>query len=211
MLKPCALLAVALLGLGVAGCGEARQDAHEPQGKRALEVLRASFPAKQAVARPSELELVVRNPGPEAVPNLAVSVKSFYYRSAYPHLSDASRPIWIVDQGPGAIPQRPVMTVPFDSPGGDVTATSGTWAAGRVPAGQTRTFTWRLTPVKSGVHTVAYALAAGLHGKARATTPNGGPAGGRFVVHIAPAPPIAHVNPETGAVEAGRPPVAPGP
>jgi hypothetical protein len=211
MLKPRVLLAAALLGLGLAGCGEARQDAGEPRGRFTLEVLRASFPSSQAVARPTQLTLEVRNPGPEAVPNLTVSVDSFYYRSQYPRLADASRPVWIVDQGPGAIPRRAVNTVPFDSPGGDVTASSGAWAAGRIAAGQTRTFNWQLTPVKAGVHTISYAIAAGLNGKAIAQSANGEALRGRFTVHVASAPPITHVNPETGAVEAGRPPVLPGP
>jgi hypothetical protein len=211
MLKPRALLAVTLLALGLAGCGEARQDAGEPRGAYTLEVLRASFPSRQAVSTPSALTLEVRNPGPRTVPNLTVSVSSFYYRSEYPNLADRARPIWIVDQGPGAVPQRPVQTVPFDSPGSDLTATEGTWAAGPLRPGEARTLTWQLTPVKAGVHTVAYSLAAGLNGRAAAQRANGEPLGGRFTVDIAAAPPIKHVNPETGLLEAGRPPVVPGP
>ena len=144
------------------------------------------------------------------MPNVAVTVVSFYYRSEFPNLAERARPIWIVDQGPGATPQKPVETV-LNSPGGYVTATANTWAAGPLPAGETRTFQWMLTPVKAGKHTVSYAVAPGLGGKARAQLPGGGPVLGHFNVEIAPAPPPTHVNPETGVVEGGPNPVVPGP
>jgi hypothetical protein len=203
-------LLVGASGFLVAGCGEAQQAAHEPSAAFTLEVLKASFPLKQAVARPATFELELRNAGTSTVPNLAVTVHSFYYRSRYPNLADPARPIWIVDQGPGAIPNRPVETVPFDSPGGYATISSNTWAAGALGAGEARAFLWHLTPVKSGVHTVSYVVSAGLHGRAIAQLEDGRPVGGHFVVAVAPAPPINHVNPETGLVEPGRYPVAPG-
>ena len=172
--------------------------------------MHASFPAKQAVAKPSALELEIMNAGTSTVPNVAVTVVSFYYHSEFPHLAESARPIWIVDQGPGAIPQKPVETV-LSAPGGNVTSTANTWAAGPLASGETRTFRWMLTPVKSGTHNVAYKVAAGLSGKARAQTVGGGPLGGFFRVEVAPQPPVNHFNPETGVVEPGPNPVAPGP
>lgn len=203
-------LVLALGGLAAVACGGSASNAHESSGQYTLKVLRASFPSKQAVARPAALELEVENAGANKVPNVAVTVVSFYYRSEFPNLSEHARPIWIVDQGPGAIPQRAVETV-LNSPGGYTTATSSTWAAGPLAPGEARTFTWMLTPVKSGTHTVAYTLAAGLGGKAHAQLPGGGPVVGHFQVEVAPAPPATHVNPETGVVEHGSLPVAPGP
>ncbi len=197
-------------GLLVAGCGGTQQDAHEPRASFAVQVVKATFPASQAVARPSALELEVRNTGQTTVPNLSVSVRSFSERSQYPGLADATRPVWIVDQGPGASPNTPVETVPFDSPGSDETATSSVWAAGPLPAGQTRTFTWQLEPVSAGTHEVAYTVSAGLNGKATASSSAGGAVAGHFTVTVAPAPPATHVNPETGGVEAGAYPVSPG-
>jgi hypothetical protein len=204
------LLPIALAGALLAGCGGSTQDANEPSARYTVRVLSASFPPKQAVARPSALQLRIMNPGTETVPNIVVTVNSFYYRSEYPNLADRARPIWIVDEGPGAIPSRPVETVPFDSPGGAVTATVDTWAAGPLGPGGTRTLTWRLTPVKSGLHTVRYTVSAGLGGKARAQQVSGTLVIGRFNVAIAPAPPVNHVNPETGLVEPGPNPVTPG-
>ncbi len=195
----------------LAACGGSQQDVHEPSGSDTLEVVKASFPAKQAVARPSVLTLTVRNAGQTAAPDVSVAVRSFYYRSEYPGLANRARPIWIVDSGPGATPATAVNTVPFDSPGGDVTATTNIWAAGALAAGETRTFRWRLEPVRAGEHTVEYTIGAGINGRARASSPSGGAVTGRFSVAIAKAPPASHVDPETGAVASGAYPVAPGP
>jgi hypothetical protein len=207
------LLAVILGSSAVllAACGGSESGAKEPSGTYTLEVVKASFPAKQAVARPSVLTLAVRNAGQTTAPDVAVAVRSFYYRSEYPGLANRARPIWIVDSGPGATPATAVETVPFDSPGADVTATTNIWAAGALAAGQTRTFRWQLEPVKAGEHTVAYTVGAGLNGRARASSPSGSAVAGSFSVAIAKAPPASHVDPETGVVKSGAYPVAPGP
>jgi hypothetical protein len=196
----------------LAGCGGgSEQDVHEPSGTYTLEVVKASFPEKQAVARPSVLTLAVRNAGQTEAPDVAVAVRSFYYRSEYPGLANRARPIWIVDSGPGATPATAVETVPFDSPGADVTATTNIWAAGALAPGETRTFRWDLEPVKAGEHTVAYTVGAGINGRALASSPSGSAVTGSFSVAIAKAPPASHVDPETGAVASGAYPVAPGP
>ena len=66
---------------------------------------------------------------------------------------------------------------------------------------------WRVTPVKAGVHTIHYTVSAGLDGNARTRLAGGGRAIGSFVAQVAPVPPATHVNPETGRVVAGAPPV----
>ena len=53
-------------------------------------------------------------------------------------------------------------------PGGGETAYVNTWALGPLDAGSTRTFVWQVVPVKAGLHTVHYTVAAGLAGKANA-------------------------------------------
>jgi len=92
------------------GCGGARQDAREPKGAFSVRVIKASFPARQAVARPTRLELQVRNTGTQTVPNVAVTVDSFYYAENYPELAANKRPIWAIEEGPGPISKRPVPT-----------------------------------------------------------------------------------------------------
>ena len=211
---PALLLAGALIGGCGAGAARSSGAASAARsgagGDPSLEIVRASFPAHQAIAKPARLEIEVRNRSEAPVAALALSVRSFYYRSSYPHLADASRPVWIVDEGPGAKPQLPVESVPFDSPGGDVSANQSVWLTGPLGARQSRTFSWRLTPVRSGAQTIAYSLYAG-HPGSSGLRPEGQALRGSFSVQVAPAPPSRYVNPETGAVEVGRLPVAPGP
>src|SRR4051794_26220015 len=176
----------ALCALGVTGCGGGeRQDKNEPSGDFDVRVVPASFPTSQHIADQSRMRISVRNTGQEALPNVAVTVHGFTRRDTQPGLADPSKPVWIVDRGPK---------------GGD-TAYVGTWALGRLPAGQTRVFEWRVTPIQPGLYKVSYEIAAGLNGKAKARGASGGPPGGRFTVRVSGKPPQARVNPETGAVE----------
>lgn len=201
---------VVLLGAGAlavataSGCGEAaHQDAGEPRGTFTVQVAGASFPAHQAISKPERLVLSVHNSGARAVPNVAVAVNSFSYVSSYPKLASNKRPVWVVDNGPGPEAKPPVETVEVDQPGGGTTATYNVWALGRLAPGATRSFVWRVTPVKAGVHRVFYRVYAGLNGKARAQLASGGAPGGTFTVSVAGEPPKRHVNPQTGRVEFG--------
>lgn len=201
-----AALAAAL----VSGCGGSRQSAGEPKGSFPVQIVQASFPPLQAVARRTKLVLKVRNTGPSTLPNVAVTVDSFSYVSNYPGLAANQRPVWIVDTGPGAIPKRPVQTVTVDPPGGGQTAYVNTWALGPLAPGRTRTFVWHVTPVKGGLYRVNFAVAAGLNGNAHARVSRAGilegPGGlpiGHLKVAIAGRPPPRYVNPETGKVTPG--------
>jgi hypothetical protein len=196
-------------GVLLAGCGAARQDAHEPKGTFALRVLSASFPSHQAIAKISRLTLRIRNTGAHTIPNLAVSLDSFAYTDAAPDLASSQRPVWIVDQGPGAIPKQAVQSAAVSPPGSGQTAYVNTWALGPLAAGRTQTFSWHVTPVKAGTHTVHYTVAAGLNGKAKASIAGGGTPVGKFTVQIAPVPPKTHVDPATGQVVPGPLPVGP--
>jgi hypothetical protein len=192
------------------GCGGgARQDAHEPKGTFNLQVTRASFPSGQAIAKPVILELSVHNAGANAVPNLAVTLDSFEYAEKYAELAASKRPIWVIERGPGAIPRRPVRSQAVSPPGGAVTNYVNTWALGRLASGGTQTFTWLVVPVKSGLRTVHYTVAAGLGGRASAVNAAGGPVQGQFAVNIAAAPPSRHVDPATGRVVPGQFPLVP--
>ena len=196
--------------LAVSGCGGlARQDAHEHAATFTLKVLHASFPAKQSMVRPASLALEIRNTGAHTVPTVAVSVDSFAYTSDYPHLASDQRPVWIIEQGPGPISDPPVQSVAVSPPGGAGTAYVNTWALGPLAPGRTQTFLWRVTPVKPGLHTVHFAVAAGLAGKARAQLSGGGIPTGHFTVDVAPQPPANHVDPDTGQIVSGTYPLAP--
>ncbi len=204
------LAASMLASLLVAGCGGGtRQDSGEPTGTFTMKVVHSSFPAKQAITRQTRFALEVQNAGSRTVPNVAVTVDSFNYASNYPELADNKRPIWVIEQGPGAIAKPPVQSQAVSPPGGGQTAYVNTWALGALAPGKTRTFVWRVTPIKAGDYTVHYTVAAGLAGKAKARLASGGAITGQFTVNIAPKPPSTYVNPNTGRVVPGTYPSVP--
>jgi hypothetical protein len=202
--------AAAGIALLASGCGgAARQDAGEKAASYALQIVRASFPTKQSIARPTQLELQVRNSGSHALPAVAVTLDSLNYAERYPELADDKRPIWAIERGPGAVARPPVNTQDVSQLGDAQTAYVNTWALGSLAPGKTQTFLWHLVPVKSGQFTVSYTVAAGLAGKARARLASGAPAQGRFAVDIAAAPALTQVDPNTGKVVPGAYPAAP--
>jgi hypothetical protein len=172
--------------LAVVGCGGAgaRQDADEPSGTFHVDVVRASFPTKQRLARSERFVIAVRNSGDTTVPNVAVTVSSFAARSEQTGLADPERAVWIIDA----------------SPHGGQTAYTNTWALGRLAPGQTRRFVWRVTAVQAGTHTVKWQVAAGLNGKAKATLSGNRAPAGSVTVDVSDKPGQAHVDPATGKV-----------
>src|SRR5918998_4185409 len=184
-------IAVGALGvLLVSGCGGGaeRQDEDEPRGDFRVELVDASFPSGQRLAEQEELRPRVRNADSKTIPNLAVTVDGFSRRSEQPGLADPSRPIWIIDEPPR----------------GGVTAYTNTWALGRVAAGETKEFVWRVTPVKAGRFEVKYSVAAGLDGKAKAVLAGGERPSGTFAVDISREPDQSRVDPDSGEVVDAR-------
>ncbi len=191
-------------GTLAAGCGESRhQDAGELKARYTVQVTAASFPAVQAVARPTQMVLQVRNTSARTLPDVTVAVNSFDYLSGYPGLASRQRPIWVVNEGPGRIAKPPVETVQTDPPGSGTTANYNVWALGPLKPGATRSFVWHLSPVKPGSYHVAYRVYAGLNGRAHAVLADGSAPGGTFIVRVAGRPPHTHVDPTTGNVVAG--------
>ena len=182
----CGIAAAALVALGGCGGGEERQDADEPRGNYTVEV-DATFPTSQSLAKQETFNVRVENTDTKVIPNVAVTIDSFSYRSDRQDLADPERPNWIVDSAPG---------------GGD-TAYTGTWALGRLKAGESKTFTWRVTPVRPGTHRVKYRVAAGLDGKAKAQLDGGDVPEGAVSVSVSREPSDASVDPETGEVVRG--------
>jgi hypothetical protein len=199
---------VGLLGacaaLVASGCGGGTEQNHK-EAKRTyqLRIAAAAFPAKQSMARPTRMSVRVQNESSYTVPNVAISVDSFSYVEKYPDLASNKRPIWVVEEGPGTPAKLPVQSQAVSPPGGAQTAYVNTWALGPLKAGATRTFTWKVVPVKAGSHTVHLTVAAGLAGNARAAVAGGGPVTKALTASIAPLPPLTHVNPETGKVVPG--------
>jgi hypothetical protein len=167
---------IALVGLAaLAGCGGGeRQDANEPEGDFPVELVDATFPAKQQLAQKSDLVITVRNPGKKTIPNIAVTVDGFDFRKDEPDLADPERPQFIINGVPREIGGFPESQEA--APGGCTTAYVNTWACGPLKAGKQRSFRWNVTAVVAGPYKVDYRVAAGLTGKASATGPDGGPA-----------------------------------
>ena len=187
--RAAACVAVGLAALVAAGCGgQKAQDADEPEGNFPIQIRRAEFPANQRLAQQSQLVIEVFNAGDKTVPNVAVTVSpgaadqadaaAFSETSQQPNLADPSRPVWILDDGPR----------------GGITAYTNTWALGALRPGQSRRFTWNVTAVKPGVHSVRYRIAAGLDGKAKAVDNRGRPPEGQFTVRISDRPADARVG-----------------
>jgi len=183
----------------VAGCGGSpRQDEDEPSGSYRLEVTGARFPASQSIADTALMVVRVRNADSKAAPNVAVTVETdpakagsgtvaFGQRVDDDRLSDPERPVWVVNEGPT---------------GGDSAATN-TWALGRLGAGETKTFTWKVTAVEAGNYTIKYRISPGLNGKAKLAS--GGRTEGSFKVTIDDKPVPARVDDDGNVVRGEEP------
>jgi hypothetical protein len=204
----------ALATVVLAGCGGgARQDASEPSGNFPVAVTTATFPASQRLSEHTHLVLAVRNAGSRTIPSIAVTICNV--TCAYPApagegtdaaafaqdldqtgLANPSRPVWVVDRPPGTCNAgcQPGSSDGSGSPGGAVTAYSNTWTLGSLAPGHTAKFDWAVTAVAPGRHTVAWEVAAGLNGKAKAVLQGGGLPRGKFTVLVHQAPSESYVN-----------------
>jgi hypothetical protein len=173
------------------GCGgQKTQDENEPEGNFPLEVVSASFPGKQKLAKRSELRITVRNAGSQTVPNVAVTVQGFSERRDNPDLADPERPIFVINGVQTTIGGLPEAKEA--APLGCDTAYVNTWACGPLKAGREKTFRWSVTAVQAGSYDISYRVAAGLDGKARAT-PSSGSLKGTFSGEISDEAPDARV------------------
>ncbi|HYP47823.1 MAG TPA: hypothetical protein VEQ61_04220 [Thermoleophilaceae bacterium] len=175
---------LACLGLlALTGCGGGeRQDEDEPEGDFEVEVVEASFPKQQQLAKRSELVITLRNAGDRTIPNIALTVDGFNYSKTDSDLADRSRPTFAINgvaQQVGGLPEaRP------DTPRGCDSAYVNTWAFGPLLAGRERSFKWSVTPVRAGEFKISWRAAAGLSGKAKAVAGGGGAPRGSFTGSI---------------------------
>jgi hypothetical protein len=206
--------ALALIGAGAAlsACGGSgpRQDADEPADEFPVEVTTAKFPTNQSLAEENDLELAVENIGHEQIPDLAVTIcldscdadGSFSLRSEQPGLANPNRPVWILENDYPKLLEPGVTSKELDEEptAGAEAAQTNTFSFGALAPGDDLEAVWRVTPVRGGTFTVNYQIAAGLTGKAKATTADGSPAEGSFVVTIQDKPPQVTVAPN-GKIE----------
>jgi hypothetical protein len=217
--RSCGIIAGVLTGALLSACGGGqRQDASEPKGQFPVTVAAASFPASQKLSQHSHLVITVRNSGHKAIPDVAVTICNV--TCAYPapqgegsssqafaaninqtYLANPSRPLWIVDRGPGAC----TYSCQNGGQGAGVTAYTNTWALGRLAPGHTARFDWAVTAVQAGKHVLAWEVAAGLNGRAKAVLSGGGNPHGKFSVTVGTAPAQSYVDNNGNIVTAGSP------
>jgi hypothetical protein len=202
----------AALVLSACGGGQ-RQDAQEPAGKFKVQITTASFPTSQRLSEHTHFVLAVHNVSGKTLPDVAVTVCNV--TCAYPAppgegtsaaafaqnlqmqgLAHPSRPVWVVDNPPGPcnVGCAANSSSGGGGPGGAVTAYSNTWALGQLRPGQTAKFDWGLTAVAPGRHVVAWEVAAGLNGNAKAVLADGSLPHGKFTVTVHTAPAQTYVN-----------------
>ena len=87
---------------------------------------------------------------------------------------------------------------------GGLRAQTNTFGFGPLDPGEQKTIVWRLTAVEAGTYTLHYRVEAGLDGKAKAVTADGGEVKGEFVVTISDKAPKATVNNKGQVVTQGR-------
>jgi len=174
-----------LVAVAVAGCGGGeRRDAGVSDGTYTVDIVRASFPARQHLADDPVFAMTVRNAGDATIPNLVVTVHGFAGRSGDAAQADARELVWLVD----------------DAPASAQTAIEDAWATGPLKPGREVSLRWRLTPVETGVHTLRYAVAADLAGGARTRLAGGGTPRGAITARIDDRTPRARVDFRTGRV-----------
>jgi hypothetical protein len=166
------------LALGACGGGE-RQDENEPEGDFKVEVVDATFPAKQKLAKRSNLVIKVKNAETDkTIPNIAVTLKGLDTKVDNPQLADPKRPVFVINGVPKDIGTFPESKEA--APEGGETAYVDTWALGPLKAGQEKTFKWSVTAVRPGPYRITYRASAGLDGKAKAVGVGGKAPAGLF-------------------------------
>ena len=179
------------LALSSCGGGE-RQDTNEPGGDFKVRVVDASFPSSQRLATRSTLKITVENAeARRSVPNIAVTVHGFDTRLEDADQADPARPVFVINGDPKEI--GGYREAKEQAPAGGETVYNGTWALGRLAPGRRKTFEWKVTAVRAGRFRIAYEVAAGLDGKARAVGVGGGRVRGRFVGRVDDRAPDARV------------------
>ena len=186
-----AFATVGMVAIAACGGGD-RQDANEPDETFKVDVTRATFPKQQRLAASTSLTIAVRNAGDKTIPDIAVTVDGFDYRTQEPDVADPARPRFAVNGVPrriGGFPEAKDAT-----PAGCDTAYVSTWACGPLKPGREKTFKWTVTPVKAGQYRITWRVAAGLYGKAKAESAGaGGVPSGSFTGTVSNAVPKVRV------------------
>ncbi len=148
--------------------------------------------------------LVVRNTSARTLPDVTVAVTSFDYLSDYPNLAVRRRPVWVVDQGPGRVPNPPVETVQVDPPGSGTTADYNVWALGPLRAGRDAQLRVARVPRQAGAaHASSTGCTPASTARPRRSSPTAAAPAGSFTVDVADKPAADPRGPADGQGRAG--------
>jgi hypothetical protein len=186
-----ALLAIAVLSIAACG-GDSSSGAEETAGRYPVEVTGARFAAAQSLGQTYLMRLGIRNAGRKTIPALTVSVSltgkegetstlPFAIHDPQPDLAQPDRPVWVLAE------HYPKLAG-SSKPGGADTSNQKTYDFGPLKAGDTVDVVWKLSAVRTGRYTLAYAVGAGIGGDAKAETAGGVEPGGTFTARISSAP-----------------------
>lgn len=209
--------------VAAAGCGSGGpQNANAPSGRFPVQVT-ATFPAAQRLAEHTHLVIAVRNMGSKTIPNVAVTIcnvtctypappgegtsvaafsqcvggtgQSCLQASQATGVANRSRPVWVVEQPPGACQGAAGYSCANGGAGADTAAQSNTWQRGSpLRPGGTAVFNWEVTAVQPGRFTVAWEVSGDLYGNAKAVLGDGSVPRGILPVTISHAPAQTYVN-----------------
>ncbi|HMJ02436.1 MAG TPA: hypothetical protein VK506_05815 [Conexibacter sp.] len=174
-----------------AGCGGDDEPDTEPIASYRVGAPVATFPAQQQLAHAVELSIAVKNTGRRTIPNVAATLRTgggdgdsladaFSSRNEAEGLASRTRPVWIVDEGPL---------------NGD-TAFGNTWALGSIAPGRTRTFRWRVVPVRAGRYELRYRLFGSTSGRSQLRLRDGSAPHGSLDVRVSGKPAQVRVTPD---------------
>ncbi|HXV05523.1 MAG TPA: hypothetical protein VFP23_06415 [Solirubrobacterales bacterium] len=199
--------AAALLPLSLTACGgsEASSDSGETAASYPVQVVGASFPARQRLGQTSLLRVGVRNSGRRTIPALTVTISiagregqasslPFGIRSPQPGLARPDRPVWVLNA------KYPRLAGASISAGAEGSAHK-TFDFGPLKPGATTDVVWKLSAVRAGRYTLLFRVGAGLGGKARAVGAGGVAAGGSLTAQVSAVPPELTVSGSGKVVE----------
>jgi hypothetical protein len=134
------------------------------------------FPKRQFLGTPTNFTLRVRNTDTRDIPQLIVTIDGLRTEVKQVGAASEVRPIWLTQEVDYA------NVTPYNS------ALASSYNLGTLAAGDVKTYTVKLTPLRRGNHKVSYALAGDLFGKAEIVDPDDAPAEDSRTVAIDPTP-----------------------
>lgn len=195
-----------LAAVALAACGGEPED--KTAGEFEVEVVDATFPDDQKLARTSDLEIEVENTGSETIPDIAVTVNGFNYELTDPgdaelpdpSVADPERPRFVVNRSPiEFLPQEKradpsLVDREVAPPYGRQTAFVNTYTLGELPAGESAVFRWNVTAVQPGEYDIEWTVDAGTGPDTKAVDSGGSAPSGGFSGVVEDAPVEARIG-----------------